>query len=423
MPCWFFMSYTRVDDPVGEDGVRTFYDDLKAAVSARVQDQTPPLAYLDRENLKPGDSWPDELADALGSCRTFVAIMTARYFTREYCGKEWAIFEKRSRSLGGSVLPPLIIPVLWVRPVDGELPKFATDLQMTFDPNVIALETERPLLAAYETYGLEHVMKRRNTSHANIYETILEQLAKRIIENAKAHPLPSLARSALLSLENAPNRFASAQPPIPGSGSAASRANFAFVAGTVQEMTGIRADAQKYYGPAGALDWMPYAPDEAEQIALIAQTAATGKRLIVNWLSTKAGLVDAIKQAEKENSVAIVIVDPWTARHPEYRPVLSQFDEFQFRNCVVLIPWNRSDAQTESARQLLRDDLRQTLSRSFDTRKDIYFRHDVLAKQLGAEISVALADLETLLAPYREPARAVESSQHKEPPQLNAAAG
>jgi hypothetical protein len=47
----------------------------------------------------------------------------------------------------------------------------------------------------------------------------------------------------------------------------------------------------------------------------------------------------------------------------------------------------------------------------------------VLAKQLGAEISVALADLETLLAPYREPARAVESSQHKEPPQLNAAAG
>src|SRR5262245_16457187 len=62
MTCWFFMSYARADDKQGdEELIREFFDDLKSAVSIRVTDQSPPVAYLDQANLQPGDSWPDEI--------------------------------------------------------------------------------------------------------------------------------------------------------------------------------------------------------------------------------------------------------------------------------------------------------------------------------------------------------------------------
>jgi len=209
MAWWFFMSYARADDqPRDAALVHSFFEDLKAEVAARVTDQSPPIAYFDQENLEPGDPWPNEIADALRNCRTFLAIMTARYFTREYCGREWAIFENRCRALDEPSVPPLIIPVLWVAPEEGGLPEFATDLQMTFDPAVVHQE-ERPALEDYARYGLLHIVKRKEISpYRNAYETILERLAARIIQVATEHPLPPLAGPGLPSLKDVANRFA-----------------------------------------------------------------------------------------------------------------------------------------------------------------------------------------------------------------------
>jgi TIR domain len=248
MPCWFFMSYARADDQQRDtELVSEFFRDLEAQVAAGVTDQTPPLGYIDHHELQPGDPWPDDLAAAVRNARTFLAVMTARYFTRPYCGSEWGIFEDRCRALGHEVRAPLIIPLLWVRPHEGELPSFATDLQITFDQDLVPPE-ERPRLADYATYGLQHIMKRRAGSHQTVYETIIEQLARRIVSVAHAHPLPPLAGTGLPSLRDAPNRFASLAAVAPATASASNQAHFVFVAGTAQEMGGLRPEPQRYYG-------------------------------------------------------------------------------------------------------------------------------------------------------------------------------
>jgi FxsC-like protein len=419
MTCWFFMSYARADDKQGdEELIREFFDDLKSAVSIRVTNQSPPLAYLDQANLQPGDSWPDEIADALCSCNTFLPIMTARYFTREYCGKEWAVFEERRGKSLGTAKAPLIIPVLWVPPIEGPLPEYATDLQVTFDPKIVQ-QSEQRNLEDYAQYGLYHVAKRKKATHVGAYDVIVTELAKRIIQTSKAHPLPQLVQADLPSLKAAPNRFAGVHQPQPAMAAAPSRANFAIVAGNKAKMTGVRADPDNYYGNADGIEWMPYGPTDPEPIGLIAQAVATEKRLIANWMPVGPGLVKLLEQVETENSVAIMIVDPWVARHPDYQNVLEQFDKFQFRNCVVLIPWNKADASTQAARDGLLADLRKLLSRNFQGRKETYFRPEIQDRaSLHGAISTALSDLEALLAPYRQPVRKTGQSDHSLPPQL-----
>jgi FxsC-like protein len=143
----------------------------------------------------------------------------------------------------------------------------------------------------------------------------------------------------------------------------------------------------------------------------------------VNWVGVNAGLVAALERVEQENAVVVVVVDPWTALHPAYKGILSQFDRYQFRNCVVLIPWNRSDPSTHSAGDRLKAALTQALARNFEGRKEVFFRHNIEARaDLRDAISRALADLEALLAPRREPARKLDSSPQTELPQANASA-
>jgi FxsC-like protein len=422
MTCWFFMSYARADDQQRDEHlIRNFFDDLKAEVEERVADQSPPIAYLDQANLQPGDVWPDEIAEALSSCRTFLAIMTARYFTREYCGKEWSIFEGRFRTLGFPKLAPLIIPILWVPPEEGRLPEFATDLQMTFDPTIVS-DAERRNLEDYARYGLQHVAKRKETTHKNTYETILEQLAARIIKAAKDHPLPPLVGADLPSLKDAVNRFATIhQVAALGIPTAAGRANFAIVAANLAKMGGLREDPHKFYGKGSEVEWMPYAPDQPEPVGLIAQSVATERRLIANWMPIGPALIELLGQTESNNSVAVVIVDPWVVRHPDYQAILRHFDRFQFRNCVVLIPWNKSDPKTRAEHDGLLVQLREVLSRNFEGRKETYFRPGIEDHaSLRTAIASALSDLEALLAPYRQPARVIDESSHKHPPQLQA---
>lgn len=420
MTCWFFMSYARADDQHGDE-IREFYDDLNSAVSIRVQDQSPPIAYLDQANLQPGDAWPDEIANALCSCNTFLPIMTARYFTREYCGKEWTIFDDRRRGLGSPRPPPLIIPILWIPPVEGPLPDYATDLQVTFDPMIVP-DAERRNIKDYAQYGLYHVAKRKKTTHLSAYDMIVGQLATRIILMAKQHPLQPLARAALPSLKSALNRFTTIQQAQPAMTAAASgRANFAIVAANLSKMARVRVDPHKYYGPSSEVEWRPYAPNEPEPIGLIAQAVATEKRLITNWMPVGPGLIQLLEQAETDNSVAVMIVDPWVVRHLDYRAILQQFDKFQFRNCVVLIPWNKLDPTMQAERDSLLADLRNVLSRNFEGRKETYFRPQIEDHaSLRGAISGALSDLESLLAPYRQPARKTGESEHNQPPQLQA---
>jgi hypothetical protein len=47
-------------------------------VAGRLAAPSPSNAFLDQANLQPGDSWPDEIAEALAACQTFLPIITGK---------------------------------------------------------------------------------------------------------------------------------------------------------------------------------------------------------------------------------------------------------------------------------------------------------------------------------------------------------
>jgi FxsC-like protein len=426
MTCWFFMSYARADnDPQEGEYVRTFYDGLRKEVASKVTDQSPPIGFIDEKDLQPGDSWPVEIAEAVCHCRTFVPIMTARYFTREYCGREWAIFEDRCRNCSGSgKLPPLIIPVLWDRPEEGQFPEYAWDLHRDFDPETVPKE-EREKFQDYAKYGLLWVIKRKEGTHGTVYATILDQLARRIIQATTHHQIAALQGNTPPSLKDVTSRFHLQPPPTPSSAapSATRKAHFAFVAGTEKEMTNVRANARQYYGAADARDWTPYAPQDTGPIAFTAQSAATELGLYCEWLLSRKDFVKSLRAAEELKSVALMIVDPWAVRLPECAQLLAEFDQYQFLNCAVLVVWNPDDPQTQAEREALRSAVQRTLCRCFICKK-AYLKEAVKTPaDLRAEIAESLRVLEGVLAPYREPVREVAQGGREAPPTVSASGG
>src|SRR5436190_8436787 len=93
--------------------------------------------FLDTTDIEPGDSWPDDLREALRTARAFVPILSPTYFDRLYCGKEWAVFSQRLSSQAGFRARrglQLIQPVLFVRPEDlNPKPKVVVPIQYMSD--------------------------------------------------------------------------------------------------------------------------------------------------------------------------------------------------------------------------------------------------------------------------------------------------
>jgi FxsC-like protein len=82
-------------------------------------------------------------------------------------------------------------------------------------------------------------------------------------------------------------------------------------------------------------------------------------------LAVAPGLVDPIRQAEAANEVVLIVVDPWTVRIKSYRDPLQAYDEQNFINCELLVPWNGADAETAASVADLRYSLRQSFQRTY----------------------------------------------------------
>lgn len=419
MPHWFFMSYARVDDEHrGSGRVNEFFKNLEDEVAIRTED--PPngqVAYLDQYDLNPGDAWPNDLAQAAQQCRTFIPIMTARYFRREYCGREWQIFEDRLRDSAQSRgnLPPLILPVPWVFPEEGKFPEFASSLHTAISLKDVA-KSERDQVADYASKGLLHVMKRKETTHQAAYDTILVSLAVRIIRLAKEHPLPALA--GLRSLNKVENRFAAvgarARPVV--ADHASFRAFFIVMAARQHELNSEMQPVADRYGP-NCEDWKPYYPDDLESIGLVAQRQATQEGLIVKWIAADDQLPERLRQAEASNSAAVMVVDPWSIGLRRYEGILRDIDQLAFVNCVVLVPWGPAVGEGAQNEARLRARLEQVLRRRVLNPLRLYLRDDIrTSEQLADEISASLREVQAILAPRRDPVRPSPKGRFSSPP-------
>ena len=91
-------SHRRADFPVREPNrdVIAFFDDLNRDVAELVDRPTgADPGFIDRD-IPAGSLWEPTLLQAIGTCQVFVALMSARYFTSPWCGREWHAFSQRT---------------------------------------------------------------------------------------------------------------------------------------------------------------------------------------------------------------------------------------------------------------------------------------------------------------------------------------
>lgn len=76
--------------------------------------------FVDWHDLEAGDAWEKRLKNGLGKSKCLVSLLMASYFESDWCTREFAVFEHRSRQAGMlSVDQPrgLIIPIALHRDV------------------------------------------------------------------------------------------------------------------------------------------------------------------------------------------------------------------------------------------------------------------------------------------------------------------
>jgi hypothetical protein len=127
MPYPFLLSYAHadaeIDGPPRQVDVpfKTFVERL----NQRVKSLTGSLGFIDHTDIRAGQDWPDELAEALRTSQTMVCMYSPSYFQSEHCGRELQVFLDRRRNyirVNAGKKPANIIPVIW-HPVPRRIPK------------------------------------------------------------------------------------------------------------------------------------------------------------------------------------------------------------------------------------------------------------------------------------------------------------
>lgn len=112
--------------------------------------------------------------------------MSARYFRREWCGREWAVFEERLKPHGADRLQPII----WNRCT---VPAFASSCQRTLNNgNQAAL---RDALEDYDRRGLRWLVQyREDPAYRVRYGLVVQAIAEQVVAAVNGGVLPPFDR-------------------------------------------------------------------------------------------------------------------------------------------------------------------------------------------------------------------------------------
>jgi FxsC-like protein len=387
----FFFSYTRADN---DGSLQKFFKELNAAVRSKAGYPAGFRAgYFDQERLRRGEEWNEALVDALQECSSLVCLYSPAYFKSEFCGREWGFFDARrrlyreqQRAAGrpAAASPPVIKPVLWV-PLTEALPAGIDMKQFTEgDPHAVV-----------NREGLLYV-RQRYDDYKRQYRDFVDDLAKEIVAARELRTsLPQLPGA--LDLASVPNAFqepparAAAPAPVPRQ-QGPNAVLFVFIAGKPEEFQpGTRLTAS--YHERGGRDWKPYFPHQSKPIGALAQTIAAGELdLYSQELPVNDALPAAVRAAEEQANIVVLVVDGWTTKLPSYQRILQEFDKHGFFNCSVLVPWNDADAETLQERAALAGHVRTVLLRQ--SRNQRYFRDAIGSEE---QLKSTLRDVLILL--------------------------
>lgn len=365
---WFFLSYARLD--AGERYVPEFCESVAAEVArqAALRSQVEEVAFRDLDNIELGDEWPEALTDALRTSRTLLCLCSTAYFQSPMCGKEFAFF----RSLGTHTAAPSetqprpaprIIPILW-DPLDrikSQMPEAIRALQFS----------QSSLGEPYASKGARALLYRGRTNPD--FLAFRDRLAE-IIVSRGSELGPRSDPTRLQGLEHIENAFAPSparEPgtaPSDGGGSAqtlgARTAKFAYVVASRSELVGVK-DVLHGYPAEGGWAWEPFHPDDDSTLGLVAQQAALSAKAYLRELPLTDDFIAQLEEAERTNTVVVVLVDPWTLRTAVFNDHLRTFNGRLFINSVVVIVWNDRDDETARRRAELEDVTRQVFDRHF----------------------------------------------------------
>jgi FxsC-like protein len=358
----FFLSYARKDNEHNKDDdnvglIREFYLDLRDLIRRKTGLPDQEIGFFDGEAIEAGAQWLDELTDGLQRCQTFVSIYSPTYFTKEFCGREWAVFSRRQQRYAASLAngaeaPRLILPVLWEKElyVQRRLPEALKAVQFKQDA----------FGANYPKYGLRQIMSDENLKKA-YYQAFLESFSDQLIEAADAHPaMPALANLEPLDRVTPTFPAQAAAVHTPGAQTAqAATANpryvkFSFVAARQAELQSANVRQQlESYGGSGA-EWLPFLPDVKEEIDITVKDITIDCKLSPEGtISLDQNFMQQVEEAGRNNQIVVILVDTWTLRLPIYRQLMNVFDQKSFLNCIVVVPWNAQDAETAANRETL----------------------------------------------------------------------
>jgi TIR domain len=385
---YFFLSYAHGDD---DSYLRRFFTDLQFKVS-QLDHESRPGAFRDSNDLDAGDDWNSKISEALRTSRVLVCIYTARFFSRKYCGKEFAAFLKRNDELRYEPAPDdadgalryqvrearNIIPILWI----GE-----NDLALNPDPKkklpphavrsiqyAIKEATLAPRVAkAYREKGLWRLyVNPRSATRSDIIHYFATQIVK-------ARPLPSPARP--FAFEELWDAFSEVPPghpaPPPPPGMTVAEPAVA----TPEAVSPRQADMLAIeITPAsdGAGRWAPFPRGPA--LATVVQEIAHDDRRGFSHLvldpdseDFEAKAAAAVDKATADRAMPILFVNPRCLKLEKHRSAIIRLVQRKWSGGIIL-PADPSDRE---AVRLVQDNRRDL------ERPDVEGAHIVIRESIG----------------------------------------
>lgn len=402
MPYEFFISYTRANNDIY---LKQFVDELREEVRQKLG-YSINIGFFDQDDIELGAEWDPVLVQALQECKVLVSICSPAYFEKPYCGKEWQFFQLR-RALyaqqNNAALPEVIKPVLWIpQPAGKPLPPGIGTTQYTFG---------NPHAEIFQR-GLRFIVKQKQKDeYQTIYNNFLEELSTKISDEIQGFqglkllpqltPTPNLSDvpSAFHPAGQAPAQAATA-PVVTQKNSGPRYVKFVYVAGQPDEVKNLKNQVDAYR-EFGASDWKPFlAAGRNRRIGALAPHVATGEDLDFSpdEVPFSKDLVNEIKKARDDHNLVVLLVDCWTAGHPDYQAILQDFDQQNYQNCSVIILWDELDPETAQQEKLLRDNLRtifkfRRLMNNSPFYRDSIRTEDELRKQLSDVLTSLRAEI------------------------------
>jgi FxsC-like protein len=155
------------------------------------------------------------------------------------------------------------------------------------------------------------------------------------------------------------------------------------------EMRSVRSTLD-CYGPT-ARHWMPYQPAMTRPLGSFAREIA-GWQNFGSELAELDALDDRIAEANRENKIVVLLVDPWVARIAGYGAQLEAYDRRNEPTVPVLIALNDHDDETHRCCEALDEAVHLAFPNNM-LRQDVIFRPAVgSAEQFAEDLQFVLQE-------------------------------